>query len=334
MNAPGDGTLTAIPGLFPEQAGSDGVLAVPRRTRLPEAEHRRLRRRIRLRRELIGWGFLAPMFIFFVVFLVVPVLGVFFWSTQEGGLINGSTFVGLDNFAQLPTLVAAVTAIQNTLIFAALSIPPTLVIGLGVAMLLSRVKRGAAAYRFLVYFPVLVPGVVAGLIWIFLTSVDFGMFNTILKAVGVKPVTWLGAGSALPVLAALDVWRSLGYWAIFFLAALISLPQELYQAAELDGAGSWQRFRFLTLPLLRRILLFAIVVATIFGLQVFDTALVLTEGGPGTATTTIVYRVWRYVFGESDKVGIGAAISLVLLVAILTLTLIQMRVLRGRRGEA
>ena len=176
----------------------------------------------------------------------------------------------------------------------------------------------------------LVPGVVAGLIWIFLTSVDFGLFNTILKAVGVKPVTWLGAGSALPVLAALDVWRSLGYWAIFFLAAIIGLPQELYQAAELDGAGPWQRFRFLTLPLLRRILLFAIVVSTIFGLQVFDTALVLTDGGPGTATTTIVYRVWRYVFGESDKVGIGAAISLVLLVAILTLTLVQMRVLRGR----
>jgi multiple sugar transport system permease protein len=329
-----DGFVSAVPVLVPQPAATDGVRAVPRRPRLPEAEHRRLRRRIRLRRELIGWGFLAPMFIFFVAFLVVPVLGTFFWSTQDGGLTTGSEFVGLDNFAQLPSMVSAVTAIQNTLIFAALSIPPTLILALGVAMLLARVQRGAAAYRFLVYFPVLVPGVVAGLIWIFLTSVDFGMFNTILKALGAKPVTWLGAGSALPVLAALDVWRSLGYWAIFFLAALIGLPQELYQAAELDGARPWQRFRFLTVPLLRRILLFAIVVSTIFGLQVFDTALVLTEGGPGTATTTIVYRVWRYVFGESDKVGIGAAISLVLLVAILTLTLVQMRVLRGRGGES
>jgi ABC-type sugar transport system permease subunit len=306
----------------------------PSRLRLTPAEHRRLRRRTRLRRELIGWAFLAPMFVFFVVFLVVPVAGTFFWSTQSGGLTGGSSFVGLDNFQQLPGIVAAVAAIQNTLIFAALSIPPTLLIGLGVAMLLARIKRGGAAYRFFVYFPVLVPGVVAGLIWIFLTSVDFGLFNTVLRALGVKPVTWLGAATALPVLAALDVWRSLGYWAIFYLAAIIGLPQELYQAAELDGAGSWQRFRFLTLPLLRRILLFSIVVSTIFGLQVFDTAIVLTEGGPGTATTTIVYRVWRYVFGESDKVGIAAAISLVLLVAILTLTLIQLRVLRGRRGEA
>jgi multiple sugar transport system permease protein len=286
-----------------------------------------------MRRELIAWAFLGPMFVFFVIFLVVPVLGTFFWSTQSGGLTSGSTFVGLDNFAELPSLVAAVTAIQNTLVFAALSIPPTLILALGVAILLARVKRGGAGYRFLVYFPVLVPGVIAGLIWIFLTSVDFGLFDTILRVIGVKPVTWLGASTALPVLAALDVWRSLGYWAIFFLAGIIGLPGELFQAAELDGAGAWQRFRFLTVPLLRRILLFAIVVSTIFGLQVFDTAVVLTEGGPGTATTTIVYRVWRYVFGENDKAGIGAAISLVLLVVILMLTLVQLRVLRGRRGE-
>ena len=283
---------------------------------------------------MVAWAFLAPMFLFFMVFLVVPVVGTLYWSTQSGGLTSGSRYVALANFQALPGIVAAMTAIQNTLIFAALSIPPTLVIGLGVAMLLARIKRGGAAYRFLVYFPVLVPGVVAGLIWIFLTSVDFGLFNTVLRALGIKPVTWLGATTALPVLAALDVWRSLGYWAIFYLAAIIGLPNELYQAAELDGAGSWQRFRFLTVPLLRRILLFSIVVSTIFGLQVFDTAIVLTEGGPGTATTTIVYRVWRYVFGESDKVGIGATISLVLLVAILTLTLIQLRILRGRRGEA
>jgi ABC-type sugar transport system permease subunit len=311
------------------------VAAVPvrRRQALTEAERRQLGRPVRLRRELTAWAFLAPMFVFFLLFLVIPVVGTFFWSTQQGGLTSGSKFVGLENFVGLPSKVAAVTAIQNTLIFAALSIPPTLVLAFGVGMLLTRVKRGASAYRFFVYFPVLVPGVVAGLIWIFLTSVDFGLFNAILKVFGLGPVTWLGSATALPVLAALDVWRSVGYWAIFFLAALIGLPQELFQAAELDGAGPIRRFRFLTLPLMRRILLFAIVVSTIFGLQVFDTAVVLTEGGPGTSTTTIVLRVWKYVFGESDKVGLGAAISLVLLVAILALTLIQLRVLRGRRGE-
>jgi multiple sugar transport system permease protein len=312
---------------------SEPIAAPARRPRLSAAEHRRLRRRRRAWRELTGWAFLLPQFVFFVAFLLIPVLAVFWWSTQKGGVMTDAEFVGLNNYLKLPRQVSAMAAISNTFWFAILSIPATLVIALAIALLLARVRRGASTYRFLVYFPVLVPGVVAGLIWVFLTNVDFGLFNTLMRLVGLEPVIWLGTGTALPVLAAVDVWRSVGYWAIFFLAALIGLPQELYQAAELDGASTWQRFRRLTLPLLRRVILFAIVVATIFGLQIFDTALILTNGGPGTSTVTIVFRIWRYVFGESDTVGYGAAISVALLAAILALTLVQLRVLRGRRGD-
>ncbi len=303
-----------------------------RRMRLSPDQHRRLRRQARVRRELTAWAFLGPMFLFFVVFLVIPVVGTVWWSTQSGGIASGTKSVGLQNFERLPDLVGATTAIQNTLTFALLSIPPILIGALAISLVLARVGRGAAVYRFFVYFPVLVPGVVAGLIWLFLTNVDFGLFDNVLRAVGVEPVTWLGSGTALGVLAALDVWRNVGYWAIFFVAALIGLPQELYQAADLDGASTTRRFWYLTLPLMRRILLFAIVVSTIWGLQVFDTALVLTNGGPGTATTTIIFRVWQYVFGSNDKVGFAAAISLVLIASILTLTVAQMRVLRSRRG--
>ena len=210
--------------------------------------------------------------------------------------------------------------------------PAILVGALAIALVLARVRRGASIYRFLVYFPVLVPGVVAALIWLFLTNVDFGLFNEVIRLFGGKPVIWLGADNALLVLAVLDVWRNVGYWAMFFVAAIIGLPTELYQAAELDGASALARFRYLTLPLLRRIIFFAIVVSTIWDLQVFDTALVLTNGGPGTATTTVIFRVWQYVFASNNKVGFASAISLVLIVAILALTLIQMRLLRDRRG--
>jgi multiple sugar transport system permease protein len=300
--------------------------------RLSPDQHRRLRRQARIKRELTAWMFLGPMFLFFVVFLVVPVVGTVWWSTQSGGIVSGTKSVGLQNFQRLPELVGATNAIQNTLTFALLSIPPILIGALAIALVLARIGRGAAVYRFFVYFPVLVPGVVAGLIWLFLTNVDFGLFNEVLRFLGLQPVTWLGGGSALGVLAALDVWRNVGYWAIFFVAAIIGLPEELYQAADLDGAPPVKRFWYLTLPLMRRILFFAIVVSTIWGLQVFDTALVLTNGGPGTSTTTIIFRVWQYVFGSNDKVGFAAAISLVLIVAILTLTLTQMRLLRSRRG--
>jgi multiple sugar transport system permease protein len=306
----------------------------PHRERLDKATHRRLARRVRLRRELTAWMFLSPMFLFFVVFLLIPTLGVIWWSTQSGSLVGGSTYVGLDNFTGLPQEPLATTAIANTFKFALMSIPVTLVIALGLGMLLARVRRGASTYRFLIYFPVLVPAVVAALIWIFLTNIDFGLFNTLLRAVGQRRQVWLGAGLALPVLAAVDVWRNVGYWAIFFLAALIGLPEELYQAAELDGAGPWQRLRYLTLPLLRRIILFALVVSTIWALQIFDTPVIMTDGGPGTATVTVVYQVWRYAIGSVNQTGLAAAISLALLVVILVLTVIQLRALRGRQGEA
>lgn len=272
------------------------------------------------------------MFFFFLLFLLVPVVGTFWWSTRSGGLLGATTNVGLKNYTTFPQQVDATIAVKNTLVFALLSVPLTLVLGLLLALLLANLGRGGAVYRFLVYFPTLVPGVVAGLIWLFLTNPDFGLLNDILHAVGAQPVVWLGSSSALRTLAAVDVWRNAGYWAIFFVAALIGLPKELYQAAALDGAGPFARFWHLTLPMLRRILLFALVVSTIWGLQVFDTALIMTAGGPGYATTTIVYRVWQYVFAFPDEIGLAAAMSSILVAAILVLTLVQLRMLRGRRG--
>jgi ABC-type sugar transport system permease subunit len=301
--------------------------------RLGPAEHRRLARKAQLRCELTGWMFLAPYFLCFLVFLVLPVLGTVWWSTRAGSIFGGTKFIGLRNFLELPDVVGAWSSIENTLLFALFSVPPILVGALGIALLLAQIRHGGSIYRFLVYFPVLVPGVVAALIWLFLTNVDFGLFNEAIRLFGGKPVVWLGADHALPVLAVLDVWRNVGYWAMFFVAAIIGLPGELYQAAVLDGASAFSRFRHLTLPLMRRILFFAVIVSTIWGLQVFDTALVLTNGGPGTATTTVIYRVWLYVFASNNKVGFASAISLVLILAILALTLIQMRLLRGRRGQ-
>jgi ABC-type sugar transport system permease subunit len=305
----------------------------PSRQRLSPKEHRRLALRYRLRTEATAWAFLGPFAVFFVVFLLIPVIQVFWWSTRQGGLTTGSTFIGLQNFQQLPGQVQAVAAIRNTFLFALMSIPVELVLAMVVAFLLARVKRGAAVYRFFVYFPALVPPVVAGLIWIFLTSADFGLFNRVLAWFGIDPQVWLGNSLALPSLAGVDVWMNTGFWGVFFLAAIIGLPRDLAEAADIDGATAWQRLYRVTLPQLRRVILYAVVVATIFGLQVFDTVVVLTQAGPGTSTLTVVYAVWKYIFGATDQVGTAAAISVVLLAGILILTLIQMRVLRGRRGE-
>ncbi len=297
------------------------------RARLTPEEHRRLRFRRQLRRNLTGWAFVAPVGVFFVTFLLIPVVGVFWWSTRTGNLIGESKFVGLKNLQQVVGSFEAPTVLLNTIMFALMSVPVIIVVAILLALMLGRVKRGAAVYRFFIYFPVLVPGVVVGLIWTFVTHPDFGLFNTILRSAGQDPVNWLSAGTALPIVAAADIWRNVGYWAIFFLAALIGLPRELYEAAHLDGANAFQRFRHVTLPGIRRIGLLAIVMATIWALQVFDIILILTQGGPGTATTTAVYFVWYYAFGLG-RIGISAAISVVLLVVILLMTVSYLRLLR------
>jgi ABC-type sugar transport system permease subunit len=315
----------------PQPAPTDGSRRVLRQ-RLSAREHRNLRFRRRLHRNLTGWAFIAPFGVFFVAFLLIPVLGVFYWSTRSGTLTTAGEFVGLKNFERVIGSLEASAAVFNTAAFAVQSVPIIILVALGLAALLARVRRGGAVYRFLIYFPVLVPGVVVGLIWVFLTHPDFGMFNLLLQGLGREPVTWLGIDTALTMVVAADIWRNVGYWAIFFLAAMLGLPRELYEAAHLDGAGLWQRFRYVTLPGIRRIVLLAVVMATIWALQVFDIVLILTKGGPGTATTTAVYYVWWYVFSR-NKVGMGAAISVLLLLVILALSLVLLRLMRERRAS-
>ena len=305
----------------------------PVRARLPAAEHKRLSRRYVLRTELTAWAFVLPVLVPFVLFLLIPAIGVFWASFEKGGISGKSEFVGLANWNQLLAGGPSTAAIANTVKFAVLSVVPSVILAIALAILLSKASRGGSVFRFLLYFPVLVPGVVAAMIWTFLLHPDFGVFNMGLRLAGAEPRNWLGADTALPILAVLDIWRNIGYWAIFFLAAIIGFPQELFQAAQLDGAGTWQRFRHLTLPLLKPITLLALVMGTVWGLQIFDTVLVLTQGGPADATVTVVYYIWNYAFGY-NRLGVAAVLSVLLLLATLALTLAQMRLLRGGRTGA
>ena len=311
-----------------------GGAAVPERRprpRLTAEEHRRLARRYRLRRALRAYAFLAPNLAFFSIFLLVPVGWVFYETLEKGGIIGPSEFVGLDNWGAVFSDPLATKAMKNTVYYALIAIPGVFVIGMLLALLLLNVRRGAPVFRALLYFPTLAPVVVAGLVWLFMIHPDFGALNMSIRAVGGHGLNWLGDDStALPTIAMVEVWRGTGFWAIYFLAALIGLPRELYEAAHLDGAGPLQRFLHLTLPLLRPTLLFAVVLATIYNLQVFDTVFVMTDGAPANATATLVWDIYKTLF-QFDNVGLGATLSCLLLLVILALTLVQMRLLRSRR---
>jgi ABC-type sugar transport system permease subunit len=302
------------------------------RERLTQAEHRRLARRYRSRRALRAYLFLAPVLVFFSVFLVYPSLWLLWGSFQSGGVFGPAEFVGLENWRQAFSDPVVRTTIENTLVLAAVSIPALFVIGMGLALLLLNVKRGGAVLRAALYFPTLAPLVIVGSIWLFVVHPDFGALNLGMRLLGGGTVNWLGDTQiALPTIAMVEVWRGIGFWSLFFLAALMGLPRELYEAAHLDGTNAWQRFRYLTLPLIRRTFLFAIVLAVIYALQIFDIVFVMTDGGPSFATATVAWYIYKSIY-FFDAVGFGATLSVVLLLMILLLTAIAMRALRTRRS--
>ena len=300
--------------------------------RLPPEEHRRLRRRYRLRRALTAYGFLLPNAVFFVAFLLVPIGLLFFYTFHNGGIINERTFVGLENWREVWGDELVVRAIVNTAYYCLLAIPSVFVIAMVMALCLQRVGRGGSFFRSLFYVPTLTPYVVAALIWLFVAHRDFGVLNLALIRLGFEPRNWLGDPNlVVPTIALLEVWRGVGFWTLLFLAALIALPKELFQAATLDGANAWQRFVRLTLPLMRPTFFFAVVMATIWNFQLFDSVNILTDGGPQNASATVVWYIYKATFQFNDKVGFGAALSFMLLVFIFGLSLIEIRLLRRPR---
>lgn len=299
-------------------------------TRVSAAEHRRLRRRYNWRRSLTAYLFLLPNLIFWFAFLVLPFFWVLYLSFHEGGILNPTKFVGFKNWSLILQDDIARRTFGNVAYYMAMAIPSVFAISMGLALLLKRIVLGVPIIRALIYFPTLTPIVLAATLWSLVVHPDFGILNLLMRIVGLESVNWLGPGMAMPTIAMLEVWRGTGFWTMLFLAALLSLPQELYDAAKIDGAGGWAQFRYLTLPLMRPIFLFAFVMATIVNFQLFDSVYILTDGGPRYETATVVWYIYKYTF-VFGKPGIGAAMSFLMFVIILILTVSQLFLLRRRR---
>jgi ABC-type sugar transport system permease subunit len=299
--------------------------------RLSPQEHERLRRQYAQRRALTAYAFLLPNAIFFVAFLIIPIAYLFYLTFHSGGIITPAVFVGLENWRQAWQDELLRTTIRNTVYYCLLAIPSVFVIGMILALCLQRIPRGSGPFRSLFYLPTLTPYVTAALIWLFIVQRDFGALNVFLGLFGVPPQNWLGSTTlVMPSIAMLEVWRGVGFWTLLFLASLLALPPELYQAATIDGASGWQQFRYVTLPLMRPTFFFAIVMATILNLQLFDSVSILTDGGPSNASATVVWYIYKAMFQFNDKTGFAAALSFVLLLFILALTLVEIRLLRRR----
>lgn len=287
------------------------------------------------RRFLTGWAFSAPFTVLFIVFAAVPVLASLLMSVTDLRSTDlrhplAVNFVGLDNYTRLFSDDQFLRACLNTGIFVVIGVPLTLALSLAAASgLNSGLVRFRALFRVGFYLPVVTSIVAIAVVWRFLLDPDAGLIDNLLRLVGIEGPNWLGSSStALPSLIVMAVWRNFGFTMVIFLAGLQGIPTHLYEAATLDGAGRWQQFRYITVPMLRPTLLFGAVITGIGYLQFFEEPFVMTQGGPLSSTLSVSYHIYNQ-FGFGNY-GYAAAASYVLFLAIVALSVLQFRLLGER----
>jgi multiple sugar transport system permease protein len=291
------------------------------------------RRRRGLRSWVRGGGvasllFALPLIFVFGVFSWNPIIQSFVMSFQKTNLIT-SSWVGLDNFVHVLNDPLLGTAVLNTLYFAVLALVFGFPLPLLLAVLMSEVKRGKGVYSALAYLPVVIPPVVGVLLWkFFYDASPTGVFNTILGWAGIPPQPWIqNAMTAMPSLVLEATWAAAGGSIIIYVAALLGVPGELYDAAEVDGASIWRKVWHVTLPQLRGVLFVMLILQVIATAQVFLEPFLFTGGGPGNATITVLLLIYRYAFQNSlgGDYGEATALSVMLAVVLAVLSIIYFR---------
>jgi multiple sugar transport system permease protein len=286
------------------------------------------------RETLTAWSFLAPSALHLLVFTAGPLLFTLFLSFHDWDLLAVERpFVGLGNYRELASDPLFWRALANTAVYA-LYVPVSMALALGAALVLNQPLRGLHILRAVVFLPTVVSYVAIAVVWQWMFNVDFGLLNYLLRVVQLPGVDWLGnPKTALVAVMIVSAWVQLGYQMVIYLAGLQGIPAHLLEAATLDGASRWARFRHITLPLLRPVTVYLAVTGVIWSFQVFTLVYVMTEGGPVHATDVVVYRIYQNAW-EFRRMGYASAMSWVLFAILLGLTLVQWRTLNRKVDDA
>jgi multiple sugar transport system permease protein len=293
----------------------------------PPSPTRWLKLKERQREEIIAYILISPWIIGFLAFWLGPMLvslGLSFTQTDMFTI----KFVGLDNYIRLlsfnSTKSLLWTSLYNTAYYVFLSIPLTMTAGFSVAILLNQGIRGRSFYRLMYYLPAVIPGIAVSLLWLWMFHPDFGIINWVLSLFGIPGVRWLfDTETAKPALIIMSVWGA-GANMLIFLAGLQGIPTELYEAATIDGASAWGRFRKITIPMVSPTLFFVLVTDMIWSFQVFTTAFVMTNGGPANSTLMYVLYLYNLAFRQY-RMGFASALAWVFFILILGMTALIFR---------
>lgn len=276
--------------------------------------------------------FLTPALVGFVVFFVWPAFRGLYLSFTDFNLLRDPEWVGFDNYIRIAGDPFFWNSMAVTLQYVVINIGVQTAAALLLAVLLHRFTR-SMVIRGIVLLPYLIANVVVALVWFWLGDFNLGLINAALDAVGIDKVSFFGNESiAMVTIAMINVWRHLGYTTLLIFAGLQAIPRDVYEAAEVDGAGEWRVFWGVTLPLLRPVLAFVLVITVVGSFQIFDTIAVTTQGGPVNATQAINLYIYEKAFGQFDY-GYASALSVVLMVILVVIALGQLRLLRANESD-
>jgi multiple sugar transport system permease protein len=281
------------------------------------------------------WLTIAPATLLLLSIALLPMFELAAMSVSRIDWREGQahwSYVGFANYARALVDSLFRTGIANTVVFAIAAVSVQMVLGFALALMTTKVTRGRVFYRTVFILPILVPGIVIGAIWKLMYSFDFGVLNQMLGVLGAGPIDWLGnASTALLAVIAVDVWHWTPFVFLLLLAGLESLPQDIYEAAKVDGATFLQELRYITLPLMLPTIVVTLVFRTLVAFKVFDEIYLLTGGGPGTATEVVSYTIYRRFFTEGQT-GYGSAMSVIVLFALALLFILASAATRRRQA--
>jgi multiple sugar transport system permease protein len=299
------------------------VVAAPARM----VTRRRRLDRLERRNVLLGLLFISPWAIGFLAFLVYPILANIWYSFTDYSGFGAAEFTGLDNFRRMADDSLFWQSLYNTLYYTLLAVPIGVVVAIALAVAMNQKVREVAVYRAAIFFPSILPIFALSFIFIWLLNPRYGLVNAGMRLLGFESINWLGDPTFARLSIVMLAQLGAGQIALIFLAGLRAIPATLYEAAEIDGASAWRRFRYITLPLLTPLILYDIVIGIGLGLQVFTQAYVMTDGGPENATMFYVLYLYRQAF-RYGEFGYAAALSWVLFLISLLLALAVFRTAR------
>ena len=318
-------TFAAQPGIYSALRDRGVSQAAARQAEYEKAGERmktKTKKQREIRNNATAWALMAPALIFMLAFTVFPIFRSLYLSLSKYKLgMDGAEFIGLENYVKLAGSKLFWKVMKNTIVFALMTVIPSMAVGLGLAVLVNRKGKRVGFIRTAYFYPVVMPMIAIASVWMFIYMAKNGLFDQLLIAMGLKPMNVLSSkNTVLPAMAVMYVWKEAGYLMVFFLSGIQSISDEVMEAARIDGAGNWTVFRRITIPLLAPTFLFVSTIAFTNCFKLVDHVVIMTEGAPNNASTLLLYYIYQQGFTNFNY-GVSSALTVIMLGLLLVVSL-------------